>query len=1063
MKRQLKIRNTNLSFLVFVFMLLFSFKGFTQSRRINGKVVDASSIQPIPGVNVKVKGGATTTITDVNGDFFIEAKASDVLVFTFVSYQQKEVTIGDKNTIDVKLSSSTSNLNEVVVIGYGTSKRKDLTGSIASISAKDLAVAQATTFDQALQGRVAGVMVQTTSGQPGGAISVQIRGLGTLLANKDPLYVIDGVIIPPARSSSTGGVYLGNAQINDNPLASINPADIASIDVLKDASAIAIYGSQGSAGVVVVTTKRGKTGAPQIIFDGYYGVQKLYKKISMLNLQEYARFLNTKALIQGGVPQPQYVNPDYLGAGTDWQDEIFKSAATYTGNLSVSGGDTRTQYFISGNHFYQDGQIIGSSLKRESFKLTLDNKTTNWLKIGSSLNISGIKENVNSSQYDIINTTLGLTPDIATKNPDGSISFPPGFVGTYNPNPIAASALNTNQIQRTQIFGNVYAELNFTKDLVLKNELTEWFDFGNVNQFNPSLTINTSKTQSSAYVQSSDNKTYTIRNYLTYNHSLKNGLNINVLAAHEASSGLYTYLSGGRTGFVANDPNGLSLGDAKTATNSGGTSDYSNEAYFGRVNLNYNDKYYLTMSIRDDGNSNFAPGNRWVKTYGFAGSWDAAREAFLKDNKVIDQLKIRASYGLTNNANIGGYKYGASISLVTVGLGAGSKVNNIAIRNIKWETTKGYDLGLDLGFLKNRIQLTTDIYYRKTGNLLLQAPLPIYSGDTGTGQLSAPIVNIGSIENKGFEITLNTHNIQGRDFNWNTTLTATIGKTKVLSLINDNAFLTGIIDNGQISVTRTAVNGGIGDFYGYIADGLYKNGADLANSPRQAGLSVDQRNGVWIGDVKYRDISGPDGKPDGIIDQYDQTYLGSPIPKMQFGINNTLTYKDFSLTIFFNGNYGNKILNYETSKHGDPNGGGNYFSSVLNYARIGLLDPNGVATDPNNLYVTNNTNVPAIRIAGNPNTAVSSRFIENGSFLRLKNLNIGYNIPKNLTSKWKINSLRVYVSATNLFTITKYTGYDPEIGSALGSSGGTNSLTTGIDYGHYPSPRFYTFGFNAAL
>lgn len=1061
MKRRLKETNMISLFGAVITMLLINLTSFAQAQRITGKVIGSDDQIGIPGVVVSVKNSKTATATDNNGEYAISATAGTVLTFNSIGYGPIEITVSNNNRINVTLKATTSNLNEVVVVGYGTQKRKDLTGSIGSISSKELATAQATTLDQALQGRIAGVMVQTASGQPGGAVSVIVRGLGTLLANKDPLYVIDGVIIPPNASSSTGGVYLGNNQTNNNPLNTINPADIASIDVLKDASAISIYGSQGSAGVVVITTKRGKAGTPQINFDTYYGTQSVVKRLPTMNLMQYADFINTRTLTQGGTIRPDFANPQYLGSGSDWQREMFKSAATYTGNLTVSGGDLTTKYLVSGNYFDQDGLVVGSDFKRYSFKLNLDNQTTKWLKIGNSLTIANIRENVNSSQYNVVGEALRLSPEVAVRNDDGSITFPPGFVGNFNPNPIAAAALNTNILGRTQIFGNIFAELAFTKDLVLRNEYSQNFDFGNVSQFNPSLTINTSKTQSRAFVQASNNKSNTFRNLLTYNHTFTNELNVNVLVGHEASTGTYTYLSGTRTGFVANNPIGLSLGDALTATNSGGLNDYANEAYFSRLSLNYKGKYLMTANIRDDGNSNFAPGNRWVVTYGFNGAWDAAQEDFLKDNGVVDQLKIRAGYGLTNNANVPGYSYGASVSLQSVGLGQGARVNNVANPDVKWETTKGYNLAADLGFLKNRIQLTVDAYYRKTDNLLLVAPLPLYAGITGTGQLNAPTVNIGSIANKGIEFSLNTRNIEGKDFTWSSTITSTIGNTKILSLNDANSFLTGIIDNGQISVTRTAVNGGIGSFFGYMSDGVYKDAADLANSAKPKGQTIDARNGVWIGDAKLKDRNG-----DGFIDQDDQTYLGSPIPKMQFGFNNNFTYKNLDLTLFFNGNYGNKILNYERLKHTDPNGGGNYFTSMLDYAKLALIDPTGLNTDPNNVYVVNgNTSIPAIRISGNPqtNTAVASRFVEDGSYIRLKNVNLGYKIPQSVLSKFKINSLRAFISATNLFTITKYTGFDPEIGSALPSSNGTNSLTTGIDWGHYPNPRIFTFGFNVGL
>ncbi len=812
MKRRLKETNMTALIGAVITMLLISLTSYAQAQRISGKVIGSDDQLPLPGVGIKIKGSSISTATNNKGEYTIDANPGNTIIFTSIGYETTEVAVSGSKTINVTLKATNSKLEEVVVVGYGTQKRKDLTGAISSISAKELATAQATTFDQALQGRVAGVMVQSSSGQPGGGVSVIVRGLGTLLANKDPLYVIDGVIIPPNASSSTGGVYLGNNQTNNNPLNTINPADIASIDVLKDASAISIYGSQGSAGVVVITTKRGKTGAPQIAFDGYYGTQNVVKRIPMLNLQQYAEFINTRTLTQGGTIRPDFANPQYLGEGSDWQKEMFKSAATYTGNLTISGGDATTKYLVSGNYFKQDGLVVGSDFKRHSFKLNLDNQTTKWLKLGNSLTIASIKENVNSSQYNVVGSALGLSPEVAVRNDDGSITFPPGFVGNFNPNPIAAAALNTNDLGRTQIFGNIFAELAFTKDLVLRNEYSQNFDFGNVSQFNPSLTINTSKTQSRAFVQASNNKSNTFRNFLTYNRTFKNDLNVNILVGHEASTGIYTYLSGTRTGFVANNPIGLSLGDALTATNAGGSSDYSNEAYFSRLSLNYKGKYLMTANLRDDGNSNFMAGNRWVMTYGFNGAWDAAKEDFLKDNSFVDQLKIRAGYGLTNNANVPGYSYGASISLQTVGLGQGSRVNNVANPDVQWETTKGYNLAVDLGFLKNRIQLTADAYYRKTDNLLLVAPLPLYAGITGTGQLNAPTVNIGSIANKGLELSLNTRNIEGEEIYMEFNIDCNTRKTKIKSLNDANSFLTGIIDNGQISVTRTAVNGGIGTF-----------------------------------------------------------------------------------------------------------------------------------------------------------------------------------------------------------------------------------------------------------
>ena len=1061
-------RGTTTRCWLFVITLFFSFTSFAQTHRIVGKITSADDSQPLPGATVKIKGTAVVANSNASGMYGIDAKTGDVLVFSFTGFKSSEVTVTAANTINISLTNTTNALNEVVVIGYGTARRKDLTGAIASISSSDIEKTVSTTFDQALQGRVAGVSVIQNSGQPGAGVSIQVRGLGSINAGVDPLYVIDGVIIPPGQPSSTGGVYMGNSGTRDNPLSTINPNDIASIDVLKDASAIAIYGSQGSNGVVIITTKRGKAGAPKISFDNYYGVQQVPKYLPMMNLQQYATFLNARATVTGATPNPDFVNPQYLGTGTDWQRAIFKNAGMYNANLSVSGGDDRTTYYIGGSYLTQDGTVLSSNFKRTALKVNLDNKTTNWLKIGTSLTFSGIKENVNASVYDLINATLNLPPNVAPVNPDGSIGAIPTpgqtVANTYNPNPIAAAAMNTNKVQRSQAYGNFYGDIIFTKDLKLHNEATGNFDYGNVNQFYPTFTINgILNPVNSAAVTATNNKSFTIRNYFSYDHYAAS-YSINATAGHEASSGTYTYLSGGRTGFFANNPQDLSLGNAATASNSGGSNNYSNESYLARVTAGYLYKYNLTATYRKDGNSNFADGKRWVGTYAFGGSWNAEKENFLKGVKAIDQLKLRLSYGLTNNANLPAYTYGSSIATGTVGLGQGALVLNIANPNVQWETSKSLDAGLDISFLKNRIQLTADVYNRKTNNLLLQIPLPGYAGTNGSGSLSAPWGNIGSIQNKGFEFTLNTRNIQSTVFSWNTTLTFSLNRNKILSLNDANGALYGKINNASVIVSRTAVGSSIGDFYGYVAQGVFKNAADLKSSALPAGSIIDYTQGIWVGDTKYKDLN-----KDGVIDANDMTNLGSPLPKFTYGINNSFSFKGFDMTIFFTGSYGNKILNYNKVLHEDPNSGTTgYFASLTNYAQVALIDPTGSKTGVNNVSVTNpGTSVPGFRVSGDPNQnyRISSRFIEDGSYLRLKNLAVGYNLPTSIVAKLHVHSLRVYSNIQNLFTISKYTGYDPEIGTNVPnqSGQGTNALTSGIDWGRYPTPRIYTFGFNVGL
>jgi len=486
-------------------------------------------------------------------------------------------------------------------------------------------------------------------------------------------------------------------------------------------------------------------------------------------------------------------------------------------------------------------------------------------------------------------------------------------------------------------------------------------------------------------------------------------------------------------------------------------------------------KYNLTATYRYDYSSNFNPGgedgqpdNRWIGTYAFGASWNVEKEDFLKNVKSIDQLKFRLSYGLTNNANLPPYTYGSAIGLSTVGLGQGAYPSNIPNSNVKWESSKSLDAGIDLSLFKSRIQFTADVYDRKTNNLLLQDPLNAYAGTSGSGAgtageyLAAPWVNAGAVDNRGFELSLNTHNIQGKNFTWNTGLIFSLNRNKVLSLVNDNNALYGRINNDGVVVSRTAVGSSIGDFYGYVAEGVFKNGAELLSSPSQG--AIGYANGVWVGDIKYKDLNH-----DGVIDASDETDLGSPLPKFTYGINNTFSYKAFDLAVFFTGSYGNKILNYNEVLHEDPNSQiTGEFESLTNYAHVALINNTGSLSNINDVYVTNpNTTIPGFRESGDPNdnTRISSRFIQSGSYLRLNNLSLGYNIPKNIVAKLHIHSLKVYTNIANVFTITKYDGYDPEIGSNVPNESGygSNALTQGVDWGRYPTPRIYTFGINLGL
>lgn len=1039
-------------------LALLSITAFSQTEKVSGIIINQRTSAPIPGATISLKGGNRVAVADDAGRFTIEASSGDVLVITIVGYTKREIVVDKNKTIEVKLSEAALQLDDVVVIGYGRTKRKDVTGSISSITGDELRKTLPTTFDQALQGKVAGVMVQQVSGQPGGGVSIQIRGMSSISGTNSPLVVIDGVIIPPVSDPGKGS----------NPLNTINPSEIESIDVLKDASATAIYGSQATNGVIVITTKRGKAGPPQITYDLYYGYQEIPKRLPVMDLRQMAGFLNDRAQVWGFDARPEFVNPKYLGKGTNWQDELFRKAPENNHNLTVSGGDTRTQYLLSLSYFDQRGIALGSNFKRYSVRLNLDNKTTDWLKIGTSLQLAHVKENVNATASNVINTALNLTPDVPVQNADGSwggVTNTSGWVPGVA-NPVAIAQLVKNLRKRNQIFGNAYAEIQFYKDLSLRNEVSGSFNFSSEDNFTPVYTFGKTVNGTNSSSSSINQNFYTVlRNFLTYNHNFGKH-NLNALAGHEAQLSSFENVSARRLSFPSDNVQAVSAGDATTATNSGdnGTNS-SQESYFGRVNFSWNDRYLVTGNVRADGSSNFAPGKRWVTTYSGAFAWKINNESFLSDVKTINELKLRVGYGLTNNQGIPGNTYVTQLQSVANGLsGTAQFQSNLANPDVTWEKTKYGNVGLDGVLFNWRLSFSIDVYNRKTDGLLLKVPLPIYSGTTAgysPGSMQAPYANVGSISNKGFDFRISSTNINNKNFSWKTDLTFSRNVNKVLSLGSGgdvaNLSKTSYVIN-QV-VEKTVVGKPIGEFYGYLFDGVFATAEDFQNHA----LPVDQNGnpypisasggGIWYGDRKFKDLNG-----DGVIDTKDQTFLGSPIPKFQFGINNTFSYKNFDLNIFFSGSVGNKVFNQLSISQTNPLNNTAYFTAALNYAKLGLKDPAGSATDVDNVYVTN----PGTRIVGlrndntNNNNRPSNLFIEDGSFLRCKNITLGYRLPQNILSKVHLQSVRVYATVSNAFLITNYSGMDPEIGS-------WDPLQAGWDSGYYPQPRIFTIGASIAF
>lgn len=1065
MNQTISIRKLPIFLWLVTSIVLLHLTGYAQERQIIGTIVTAGDSAPIPRATVQVKGKNTAVFTNEKGGFLIRANTGDVLIFKMMGFKQQEVVVGSGSVINVVLSVDNTNLNEVVVVGYSKVARKDVTGSISSIKGNDLRQTQPTTFDQALQGKVAGVVVQQVSGQPGGGVSIQIRGVSSISGSNSPLYVIDGIIIPPVSDPGSGS----------NPLNAINPAEIESIDVLKDASATAIYGSQATNGVVVITTKRGKAGAPQITYDFYAGYQEILKRLPTVDLPQFATFIKARAAGLGWDfdQRPEFANPQYLGKGTDWQKELFRKAPQMNHTLTVSGGDDRTQYLLSTSYFNQEGIAIGSDFTRYSIRLNLDNKTTNWLKIGTSLQLAHVNEKVNATSSNVISTALSLTPDVPVTNSDGSwggITNPNGWVAPIA-NPVALAKIIKDLRRRNQIFGNVYAEIQLAKGLSLRNELSGNFDFNTEDRYsptysfgkgNPSPNFGSSRAGQNFYV--------VIRNFLTYNHNFKK-FHLDALAGHESQESTFHNLGAARRNFPADNVQAISGGDATTATNFGynslsdPTGGSAQESYFGRINFSWNDRYLFTANIRNDGSSNFPSNNRRVTTYSGGFAWKIKNEAFLKGVESINDLKLRLGYGLTNNQGIPGNTFVTQLQTIANGLsGIAQFQNNLANAEVTWEKTDYYSAGLDGTLLNGRLNFSLEAYSRQTKGLLLQVPLPGYSGTVagyGPGSMQAPFANVGSISNKGFDIQINSTNINAKNFGWKTSFTISRNNNKVtyLGAGGADANLSKKSDVINDIIQKTMVGRPIGEFYGYIFDGIFATPEDFQNHARPADPSgkpypiSPSGGGIWYGDRMFKDLNS-----DGIIDSKDQTFLGSPIPKFQYGINNTFNYKNLDLNVFFSGSYGGKVFNQMAIQQTDPQSHAAFFTSVLDYAKLAMVDPNGSPSDVNNVYVTNpNTTVVGVRNDNtNSNNRPNSLFIEDGSFLRCKNITLGYRLPQSLLSKISVGSVRVYANVSNVFIITKYKGMDPEIGS-------WDPLQAGWDSGYYPQPRVITVGANIAL
>ena len=1066
-----------------------------QAKKITGTVVDSQG--PIIGASVVVKGTSNGVATDFDGNFSLNANPGQTLVISYIGYVNKEVKVtANQTNYNITLEEDKQMLDEVVVVGYGTMKKSDIAGASATMDEKAIKGANITNIDQSFQGRVTGVTSVQTSGAPGSSSSVRVRGQATINAGAEPLYVVDGVIFQSQGQSGADfglGDALGNGPVSTvSPLSTINPADIVSMEILKDASATAIYGAQGANGVVLITTKRGKAGEAKFTYDGSITISRQNKRLDILNLREFAEYYNDMAQ-QGEIAKPDetYSDPSILGKGTNWQDAIFRTAVQHQHQISAQGGTDAVKYFISGGLMNQDGTIIGTNFKRFSVRTNLDAQLKKWLKLGLNVSFTSTKDDLKLADSDegVISYSLTTPPDIQIYDINGGYSHV-SKEGFTSPNPIALAMMDEILLNRKKLNGSIFADVTPINHLVWHTEVG--FDFGSSKgeTYEPKVDLGTwSRASNESRMQKNSNTWWALKNYVTYSNSFGKH-SVTAMLGQEAWESKYDYISLQNNNLPNDEVHNPSLGTGEPKVGSGfGSSAMA--SFFTRETYNYDDRYYATYTFRYDGSSNFGPNNRWAGFHSLAASWRFSNEAFMKNLKWLSNGKIRVGWGQTGNSNIGGYKWGVALGVMPSALGQSYRPTGLPNESVQWETQTQIDLGLDLGFFNNRLNLTIDWYRKESKDMLMRMQLPSYLGTQGneSSALTAPYGNYGTMRNTGLEIELKATPVVTKNFSWDTDLQFSFNRNKLVALQGTTS--AAIIGYGQWSdvVAVSSIGRPMYDFYGYEVEGVYSDFDDILNSPvntlytqsciketdadgniiawhHQTDPSkYSKSNTVWPGDLKFKDVNG-----DGIIDENDKTNIGSPLPKFTFGFTNTFRYKDFDLSIFINGSVGNKVMNYTsinlTSMTSTWNNQINEL--VEDRAHLAAIDPDKVYTggdawynDITNVYVTNpGTSTPRVAIGNTYNQNISSRYIEDGSYIRLKNVSLGYTFPKSITRKLYLENLRVYCNLQNVLTITKYKGYDPEIGA---STTDANGYVFGLDNGRYPSPFTCSFGVNLSF
>jgi TonB-linked SusC/RagA family outer membrane protein len=975
--------NLKASFKYVVLMMLISFSTYAQQSIIQGKVTDKTG-GPIPGVSILVKGAETGTTTNFDGEYklAIENSSSAILIFSYIGMNTVEVSVGDKVEINIALQDNVTAMDEVVVIGYGSQQKRDVTGSVSLVKSDDLESRPNTQVGSLLQGKAAGVKVLSSSGKPSAGLSIRIRGTNSINAGSEPLYVVDGVPTTDTRS--------------------INPSDIESISILKDASSAAIYGSQGANGVVIITTKRGTSAKPVVSFNSYVGFSQVWNTLPVLNGEQYRDLMSEMG---------QTTNWNLYNKNTDWQQEIFQNGLSQNYQISLGGKSNNTNYYVSGGYVQQIGAVRSSEMDRSNFKINLDQKVNDWLTIGTRIAYSkysdvDVTDNQSVNSGGVLLGALTTPSVIGIFNEDGTYTSNP-FQNWENP--LASTDASERDYTNQRFLGNLYLEVNFLKDFTFRSNLGIDESNGRYEYFLDPFTTSYGRALKGRGIYNTDkSKYYIFENTLKFNKEIKKH-KLEALVGSVTQKTSWENSAIERRNF-ASDGIITVNGGSEIVTATAYKSEKSNASFIGRVNYAFADKYLFTANFRADGSSIFGTDKRWGYFPSFSAGWRLSEEAFIKKMELVNNLKIRAGWGIVGNDQITNYAY-----LGRVGVGANYPIGGVtmpgtypaSIENLslKWEESEQTNIGVDLGLFDGKINLTVDAYIKNTKDLLLNAPLPKSTGFDNAVQ------NIGELQNKGLEFSLSTINID-KDVKWTSDFNISFNKNEVTNLVGQEIFQGSIAGRGEASLIKEGLP--LGTLYGYVFGGV---------DPTTGNAYYINQNG----EATFSPTAD------------DREIIGDANPDFIYGFSNSVSYKNFNLNLFFEGSQGNDMLN----------------ATKINTE--GMTDPKNQSVTVLNRWkqVGDETNIPKASWGSTDNSRISTRFIEDASYLRLKSVTLSYSIAKNLLKKMNISAVKLYATGENLLTFTDYSGFDPEVNAFGGSN-----VARGIDFGTYPQTRNIIFGMN---